>query len=219
MGFSDRLLAEGADIWDAQRTHPFVTELADGTLEEAAFQYWIEQDYLYLLDYARVFALAGARASEEQLMTELQGVAHETLDTEMDLHRAFAEEYGRSRTDLEAVEKAPTTQAYTDFLVRTAYEGSLAELSAALYPCEQGFLDVAAAAAERAEGEHRYTPWIDLYTSETFHEVVDQARSFVDRMAERNPGEREAMREAFMTSARWEYEFWTMAYRQEAWSI
>ena len=71
MGFSDRLLEDGAQLWNAQKSHPFVTELADGTLDEGAFRHWIEQDYRYLLDWARAFAIAGARADDEATMTGL----------------------------------------------------------------------------------------------------------------------------------------------------
>lgn len=42
MGFSEQLLADGAELWDAQKDHPFVTDLADGTVDEAAFRHWIE---------------------------------------------------------------------------------------------------------------------------------------------------------------------------------
>jgi thiaminase/transcriptional activator TenA len=219
MGFSDRLLDAGAEIWAAQMDHPFVVELAEGRLDDAAFRYWIEQDYRYLLDYARLFAVAGARARDEGTMTDLLDVAHTTLSHEMDLHREFAADYGVSRADLEGVEKAPTCEAYTSYLLRTAYEGSIAEISAALFPCGQGFLDVGEHAAALATEEHRYTPWIETYTGEEFREVVGTMRAFVDRCGEQYPGEREAMREAFLTSARFEYQFWEMAYTREEWPV
>lgn len=219
MAFSDQLLDEGTEIWEAQKDHPFVRELAAGTLDESAFQHWIRQDYRYLLDYARVFAIAGAKARDEQTMTDLLSIAHSTLDTEMDLHREFAADYGISQAELERVQKAPTCEAYTSFLLRTAYEGSIAELSAALYPCGQGFLDIGDHTANLAADDHRYTPWIETYTSEAFREVVERMRAFVDRCGERYPGEHEAMREAFLTSARFEYQFWEMAYREEQWEV
>lgn len=219
MGFSDQLLEDGADIWRAQIEHPFVTELADGSLDPGAFRHWIEQDYRYLLDWARAFAVAGARARREETMRDLLSIAHSTLESEMDLHREFAADYGIEPEELATVRKAPTCEAYTNFLLRTAYEGSLAEIIAALYPCGQGFLDVADHAAKRADGEHRYTPWIETYTGEEFRDVVHLLGDIVDQYGDRYPGERDAMRDAFLTSARLEYEFWEMAYTQEGWSM
>jgi thiaminase/transcriptional activator TenA len=217
--FTDRLLELGEPIWEAQREHPFVVELAEGTLDEEAFLHWVKQDYRYLLDYARVFAVAGSKARDEATMTHLTGVAHTILDFEMDLHRSFAADYGLEQEDLEAVEKAPTCVAYTSFLVRTAHEGSIAEIAAAVYPCGRGYLDVAEHMADLATGTHRYTPFIEKYTSDEFREAVDWMTDFADRCGEAYPGEREAMRDAFLTSARLELDFWEMAYTREAWEL
>ncbi|MFC4438968.1 MULTISPECIES: thiaminase II [Natrialbaceae] len=219
MTFSEELLEHGRDVWEAQFEHPFVVELAAGTLDEDAFEHWVKQDYRYLLDYARLFAIAGGKARDEETMTHLLGVAHQVLDNELDLHREFAAKYGISPDELEAVEKAPTCVAYTNFLVRTAHEGSIAEIAAALYPCMQGYLDVAEHAADLAEEDHEFTPFIDTYTGEEFREATAWCREFVDRCAERYPGEHDAMREAFLTSAKLEYRFWEMAYTQEGWGL
>ena len=216
---SDHLREIGEPIWQAQKNHPFVVELADGSLDSDAFAHWIKQDYRFLQDYARLWALAGTKAREEARMTALLDVAHTILGTEMELHRSFAADYGISQDELEATEKAPTCVAYTNFLLRTAYEGSLAEIAAALYPCMQGYLDIADHMAELADEPHEYTPFIDTYTSDEFREDVAWGREFVDDCWERYPGEREAMEEAFLTSAKLEYRFWEMAYTEEDWGL
>jgi thiaminase/transcriptional activator TenA len=219
MTFSDELLHEGEQIWEAQYDHPFVRELAAGTLDPEAFEWWVRQDYRYLLDYARTFSIAGTKVRDEETMAHLLGVAHRILDEEMDLHREFAAEYGLTPEGLEATTKAPTCVAYTNFLVRTAHEGSVGEIAAAVFPCAQGYLDVAERMADLAEDDHRYTPFIEKYTSEEFREAVAWTRAFVDRCGERFPGEHDAMREAFLTSARLEHAFWEMAYEREQWGV
>ena len=219
MAFSDRLLAEAEPVWAAQYDHPFVTELADGSLDPDAFRHWVEQDYRYLLDYADVFSLAATKASDEARTARLAETAHRVLADELDLHRGFAADYGLSRADLEAVEKAPTCQAYTDHLVRAAREAGLPTIAAAVYPCGQGYLDVADHAADLAADEHRYTPFVEKYTSDAFRETVAWLRDLVDDLAEANPGAREDMRAAFHRSARLEHDFWEMAYTREDWSV
>jgi thiaminase/transcriptional activator TenA len=219
MAFSDQLLEEGTDIWDAQKDHPFVRELAAGRLDEDAFLTWVEQDYRYLLDYARVFAIASTKADTEADMAHLMGVAHTILDYEMDLHREFAAQYDISQEELETTQKAPTCVAYTNFLLRTAHEGSIAEIAAAIYPCGQGYLDIAEHMAELAEDDHRYTPFIEKYTNEEFIQSVEWMTEFVDRMGDRYPGEHEAMREAFLMSARLEHRFWEMCYSKQTWDV
>ncbi|MFB6284324.1 MAG: thiaminase II [Halobacteria archaeon] len=217
MKFSNQLVEEAKGIWDSQMEHPFVVELAEGTLDREKFEVWVRQDYRYLLDYARVFALAGTKARKEETMTQLFGVAYTILDYEMDLHREFADSYGIEVSDLENTVKSPTCEAYTSFLVRTAFQETLPVIAAAVYPCGQGYLDVAEHMAEISEGDHVYTPFIEKYTSDEFRHAVRDMTELVDRCAERNPGEKDAMREAFLTTARLEERFWTMCYEQEKW--
>ena len=219
MRFSDHLLDVGEAVWDAQKNHPFVRELADGSLDGAAFQHWVRQDYRYLLDYARVFAIAGTKATDEKAMNRLMNIAHTVVDSEMDLHRRFAAEYGITPEDLRSTGKSSTVVGYTNYLVRTAYGGSITEIAAAIYPYGQGYLDIAEHMADIANEEHRYMPLIEKYTSDEFSESVSWMRELVDRCAKTHPGAHDAMREAFLTSARLEYRFWEMAYTQEKWGI
>ncbi|ELZ42924.1 TenA family transcriptional regulator [Halorubrum saccharovorum DSM 1137] len=219
MAFSDDLLEAGADIWAAQFEHPFVRELAAGDLDEAAFRRWLEQDYRYLSDYARTYAVAGAKARDEAAMATLLGGADAVLNEELDLHRSFAGEYGVDPEDLSAVRKRPTCEAYTSYLVRTAHERPVPVAVAALFPCMQGYLDVADHMAEIADGEHRYTPFIETYTSDEFRAETASMRDLLDDYAASHPGHRDAMREAFLTSARLELAFWEMAYAGEEWEV
>ena len=95
--------------------------------------------------------------------------------------------------------------------------GLAREISAAIYPCGQGYLDVAEHMADLADGEHRYTPFIEKYTSEEVREAVAWMRTFVDDCGERYLGERDAMREAFRTSAPLEHACWEMSDTEESW--
>ncbi|EMA55557.1 thiaminase II [Halococcus salifodinae] len=217
MRFSDHLVETEAELWTAQRNHSFVRELADGTLDEAAFRTWLEQDYRYLLDYARTFAVLGTKAREEATMAHCFDVAGTIVAEEMELHREFAAEYGLTPDDLAAVEKAPTCVAYTNYLLRTARERPLGVGAAAIYPCGQGYLDIAEHMAELADGEHRYTPFITKYTSDAFRESVAWMRELVDRCAENDPSLHEEMETAFRRSTQLEHAFWEMAYTEESW--
>ena len=218
MSFTEDLLDAGADVWAAQFEHPFVTELAAGTLDEAAFRCWLAQDYRYLFDYARTYAVAGAKARDEHAMATLLDGADAVLNGELDLHRSFAAEYGVTAEELADTTKRPTCVAYTSFLVRTAYDRPVPVAAAALYPCMQGYLDVADHMADLATEDHRYTPFIETYTGEEFRAETAALRELVDEYAERYPGYHDEMHEAFRTSARLELAFWEMAYTPEEWA-
>ena len=219
--FTEYLHRRAAPIWAAQHEHPFVRGIADGTLEVERFKHWVKQDYLYLIEYARLFALAVAKAPDLGTMTKFGQLVHATLEVEMDLHRSYAREWGISSAELEQTTKAPTCQAYTDFLLRCAALGSFAELVAALLPCMWGFCEIGLTLAQGAPpAEPRYARWIRMYSAPEFVELTDWLRDLMDRLTAGLPQEAlDRLEEVFLTSSRFEHAFWEMAYRQEQWLV
>ena len=218
--FTDELYGAASDIWKAQVEHPFVRGIADGTLDPAVFERWVRQDYLYLAEFSRVFAWAAARADRLESMGWFAAALHLTLNTEMGLHRAYAARFGIGEAELKREEMWPTTRAYTDFLVRTAADGDLADLVAALLPCAWGYVHIAdhMAGAGRP-GDRRYADWIQQYTSDEFRGAADWLRSEMDRLAEGAPIEKRArLMHLFVLSSRYEWQFWEMCWRGESWS-
>ena len=53
-------------LWQAILAHPFVTGIGDGTLSRDRFEFFLKQDYVYLIDFSRVFALASAKSWQLQ---------------------------------------------------------------------------------------------------------------------------------------------------------
>ena len=218
--FTDRLHELAQPIWEAQHAHPFVRGIGDGTLDLEKFKYWVRQDYLFLIDYARLLAMAVAKAPDLPTMRRFADLVQATLNVEMELHQAYAAGFGISSRELEAETKAPTTQAYTDFLLRAA-AGGYAELLAALLPCMWGFSNIG---QRLAQGPHpadeRYDKWIDMYASPEFAELADWCRGLVDSVAEGQPWELlRGMDEAFLISSRYELAFWEMAWTGERWPV
>ena len=220
-GLSDQLRTASADLWDAQHEHPFVRGIGDGTLDSERFNLWIRQDYLFLVEYARVFALGAARAPDLDVMARLSDLAQATLREEMDLHRSYAAELGMTTTELEGEAMRPTTRGYTDFLVRTAALGDFAELVAAVLPCMWGFSEIGRRLAERGRPpEERYAKWIDTYASDEFARLAAWCRELCDRVGGDLAPEgraRARMQEAFRTSLRYELAFWEASYTMASW--
>ncbi|MCH7706590.1 MAG: thiaminase II [Chloroflexi bacterium] len=222
MSFTDDIHARSAKLQQAIMAHPFVTGIGDGTLDVERFKHFIRQDYLYLIEYSRVLALASARAPTLEPMGRFAGLLNETLNTEMALHRGYCARFGITEAELEATRPAPTVQAYTDFLVRTAYDGTFSELACALLPCMWGYCEIGLALAERGKPTDAplYTEWIDMYAAPEFKALADWLRDLVDRLAEdAGHEERERMEQAYVTSSRYEHAFWDMAYNLEEWKV
>ncbi len=218
-GPSADLRTAAGEIWDAQHRHPFVLGIGDGTLDLERFRFWIRQDYLFLIEYSRLLALATARAPAVDTMRRFADLVHETLHGEMDLHRSYSADLGIPAADLEREKMAPTTRGYTDFMLRTATVGDFAELIAALLPCMWGFNEIGRRLAEHGPpADERYARWIEMYASDEFSALVYWLRELTDRIGTDLPGAPwDRMLDVFLTSSRYELSFWEMAWTLEAW--
>jgi thiaminase/transcriptional activator TenA len=203
-------------------SHPFITGVGDGSLPVERFKHYVEQDYAYLIDYSRVLAVASARAPALETMSWFARVLDETLNTEMELHRGYCAKFGITREGLEATRPAPTTVAYTSFLLKTAYQGSFGELVASLLPCQWGYWEIGDHLARRGEPQQAplYCEWIQMYASQEFAALAQEIRVLANVVAQdAGPSQIGAMSQAYLTSLRFEYQFWEMAYSLEQWTI
>jgi thiaminase (transcriptional activator TenA) len=217
--FSEQLRAAAADLWEAQYAHPFLRGIADGSLPIERFAHYVRQDYVFLVEYARMLALGAARATDLETMRRFAELAQSILGEEMELHRALARELDISEADLEAEPPAPTTQAYTDFLVRTAALGDEPELAAALLPCMWGYAELGQRlAADGTPPDPRYARWVETYAAPEFEELAAWCRGLVDRLgAAADEDARARMIRAFVTCSRYELAFWEMGWTLERW--
>ena len=222
MSFADDIELEAQPIRQAILAHPFVAGVGDGTLDVAKFRHYVLQDYVYLIEYSRVLAMAAARAGDLDTMSWFASLLDETLNVEMDLHRSYCAEFGITTVELETTVPAPTTVSYTSYLLSVAHQGSFPELVASLVPCQWGYWEIGERLARQGEPEDAplYCQWIRMYASPEFTELAASIRNLVNRLADRaGPDELEAMGRAYMTSLRYEYLFWDMAYNLETWPV
>jgi thiaminase/transcriptional activator TenA len=213
------LRSSSNDVWEACFAHPFVQAIGRGDLVEDRFRRFLEQDYLFLVDYARVLAYASAKAPDLESQSWFAKLLASTLDTEMELHRRTCSEWGIDPAGLEKAEALPTTVAYTSFLVRTAATGDIADIGAALLPCQWGYADIGVRLRDRGLPDHpRYAAWVEAYADPAYVELTDWLRSFVDRMGEGLEADAYARhQEIFRTTLRYELAFWEMAWSGERW--
>jgi thiaminase (transcriptional activator TenA) len=211
VSFSAELRDAAAPVWDAQLAHPFVRGIGDGTLPEDRFRFYVRQDYLFLIDYGRLLALAAARAPRLEWMRRFAALAGSVLETEMDLHRQFAARWGITTEQLESERTAPATDAYCDYLLRTASLGDFAELVAALLPCMWSYAEIGAHLG--GSPHDGYAEWIAAYASEEFAQLAAWCRELTDAAAAgvAGPGRRR-MHDAFRVSSEHELAFWDQAW-------
>lgn len=203
-GFVTGLLGEAELEIRQQLAHPFVRGLADGTLSEERFAFFVEQDYAFLADYGAALRRAAELAPEVAWRERLTQIATGAAAEELELHRGWAAQRG---VDLDAVETSGTTRAYGGFLIEPH---DFPVLVAALLPCFWGYAELGRRLAEEPT-DPRYARWLATYADPAFAEA---AGWFVELAAAcaAEPGVRPAMREAFRRSLAFETAFWDAAW-------
>jgi thiaminase/transcriptional activator TenA len=200
---SQTLWRDNADLAEAALRHPFVRGLADGTLPAGRFAGFIAQDAFFLESFARAYALALARSPDragvEAFADLLAGVREE-----LRLHGSYAPRLG---IDLSAVEPAPATVAYTDFLLATAATGGPGRICAAMTPCMRLYAYLGRSLAAAPHGE-AYAEWIRTYAAPEFDDLAGTLEGLLDRYCGDVDAERATYRRAMLL----EVDFFSSAY-------
>lgn len=223
MKFTDRLYQKVQDVWEKTHQHPFVIGMGTGDLPVEAFIRYMKQDYVFLIDYSKLFALGAVKARDIETMSAFAKLLHETLHGEMDLHRQYAARFGITNQQLEETTPAPMNLAYTRYMLNVAQNGSLEELIAALLPCMWSYWEIGKMLAEKYRGssEHpMYGEWITMYSSDEFGSLaiwlMDLLNEYTGGKSERDL---EILEEHFLTTSRFEYMFWDMVYKGGDWPV
>ncbi|MED3915396.1 thiaminase II [Priestia megaterium] len=221
MKFSERLYEKLQPIWRQNHNHPFVQGMGDGTLEKEKFRFYMIQDYLYLIDYAKLFAIGAMKATDLQTMGKFAALLDSTLNEEMSLHREYAKKFEISEKELEKAQPSPTTLAYTHYMLHVGQSGTLAELVAALLPCMWSYWEIGKELSEKPGANNEfYREWIEMYSSEEFGELATWCINLFDSLTEnKSEAELEKLEEIFLNTTRFEYMFWDMAYNEAMWPI
>lgn len=200
--------------------HPFLVGLVDGTLAPDVFAHYVAQDVHYLRDYARALAIVAAKAPTLADTAMFARHAAEVYDVELSLHHALLPELGLDPATLDGEPVAPTTRAYTSYLLATTHGGSFADGLAAIMPCYWIYAEVGLELSERGSVDHRYQRWIDSYGSDEFAATVVEVLQLADRTGPTLTPTAEAdAREHFTTTARYEWMFFDAAHRRECWPV
>ncbi len=212
MDLFDRLTEVAHADWTAYAEHEFVRRMGAGTLPATAFRAYLEQDYLFLIQFARANALAITKSRTLADMRAAHDALKAILDVELSLHIRLCAGWGVTAVALEAASEHTTTLAYTRFVLDCGQSGDLLDLNVALAPCVIGYAEIAARLAPSATPDHPYREWIAEYAGDAYQTVAARARAHLDHLAERSltAARLEEVENIFSIACRLEAEFWQM---------
>ena len=219
--FHHALRTAAQPVWEAIFSHPFVRELGTGTLSRERFLFFVQQDYLYLQDFARALCLGGAKADTLDTLHMFADHAATVVQVERNLHTNWSDKLG-----LTPSRPGPHRAGARHTCLHPASSGGCAEWQSGGNRCRRPavLLDILGG-RERSSTPHLptdplYAEWTQAYSGEGFGAHVQQQLALIDRLAQdSSTGKRKQCEEHFIQSSRYEYLFWEQAYRMEKWPV
>lgn len=211
----DRLHEAAAPIWEKCLRHPFVTGIGDGTLDVDKFRFFMLQDYLYLFDYARVFALGVVKARDPGLMRIFARNVDAVLGGEMNIHRAYMKRLGITEEQVLGVQPALDNLSYTHYMLSVAATGTPAEITASILACSWSYAEIGKALAKipGALDHPFYGEWIRGYAGEEYTASNDGLIRLMNELAKDASEEQfRHLCDIFVNCSRYELGFWQMAW-------
>ncbi|MEI4234668.1 thiaminase II [Roseovarius sp. D22-M7] len=212
-----RLRDAAGTVWTDYTHHAFVEGLRDGTLPRQAFLGYLVQDYVFLIHFARAWALAVTKADALDEMRACAATVDALVNQELGLHVQTCADEGLSEADLFNAEEHPANLAYTRYVLDAGHSGDLLDLLGALAPCVMGYGEIGTRLARDMTPDHPYADWIGTYAGEDYQQVCRDVGALFDRAVarrlgynpERTPGF-DRLRRRFIIATRLEVGFWDM---------
>jgi thiaminase (transcriptional activator TenA) len=221
VSFADTLVEANKDLWDAMAAHPWVRELAAGTLPEEALVAWAQQCRLFCMQEHSALLILRSLNPSAELGTALDKTLDRLLAKLEDDTIREPLELAETLRSLKAgvVEEAwPVCLGYGSFVISAAYNGILEGLGA-VYAVEKAYLDTWTAVLPSVPPESRWYDWVSNWTQDLFRETVDGLGDCVNQLAGPTPSEevKTRMGRAFHGVAQFELAFWEMSWKQQGW--
>jgi thiaminase/transcriptional activator TenA len=179
MTIAEALWQENQDLAVACLNHPFVQGIADGTLPQSKFAYYVGQDAFFLEAFARAYSIAAAKAPDWQGFSIFHQLADGVLQ-ELKLHQGYAVQWG---VNLQITEPGAATRRYTDFLLATAWSQEVGITAAAMLPCMRLYAFLGQSLAQGGVPNHAYSDWIYTYSSAEFEPLARQLAELTEDYA------------------------------------
>ncbi|WP_455716589.1 thiaminase II [Anaerosporobacter sp.] len=216
MTIMERLLYVTKEIWEEYNKHPFVIGIQEGTLDRKKFKYYIIQDYLYLEEYAKVFAIGIAKAKSPELTKLFSNYVNLLTGSEMDIHRGYMGKFEISQQEIDETPRALDNLSYTSYMLRVAYEEGEAEILTAILSCAYSYEIIAKNMIKNnpdSQNHSFYGEWIQGYANEQYSEENKVLINTLEKItSDYSEEQMNHLIDIFVACSRYELAFWDLAW-------
>lgn len=215
MKTTEALLAATQEIWESYNQHPFVLGIQNGTLDKEKFRYYIIQDYLYLEDYAKTFAVGVAKAKSLKI-ANLFAKYISVMNGELNVHSGYLARLGVTQEEVDSTPRSLDNLSYTSYMLRVAYEEGEAEILAAILSCAYSYEIIAKNIVKNnpnSINNEFYGDWIKGYISDGYAKenviLLEELDCLTETYTEKQI---QHIIDIFAACSRYELAFWEMSW-------
>lgn len=210
------------DAWNDYVDHAFVRGLDDGSLPRECFIHYLIQDYIFLVDFSRAWAMAVVKSASLAEMKTAAATVDALVNHEMRLHVEVCRREGIAEHTLYDAVEAVENLAYTRYVMDAGLSGDFLDLMAALAPCVFGYGEIGARLGQEIAPDNPYREWIETYSGEDYQGLCTEVAAMLEDAAAARLGARPldsprwpGLAERFAAATRLEIGFWDMGLRGE----
>ena len=204
--------------WLLYTKHDFVNKLSNDTLKEEKFLHYLTQDYLFLIQFSKAWALAILKSDNLEEMKIAASTVNDLINFEMELHITLCANYGISKSDLENADEQNANIAYTRYVLELGYSGDFLDLLSSLAPCVLGYGEIGLNCQNSNPKTLMYKKWIETYSSIEYQDVCKNVSGLIDKAFLLRLGTNfentykwKKVNQIFIKATLLEVDFWNMA--------
>lgn len=218
MLITDYLFDSVKPIWKEYLNHDFLKDMGNGTLDKTKFKNYLIQDYIYLKEYAKVYAMALVKCDSISQIKYCQNSINGILEDESAIHICYLKNFGEKIEELEVYKIQKSNEDYTNYMKSIALTGDLLDTMVSLLPCTWSYYYIAKKLKliyKKNLDCNFYKDWINAYSGEGYKKFVDISIDFVNSLCENiNENKKEKLKDIFIKASIHEMKFWDMAYEE-----
>lgn len=216
MKLSEILFEEVKEIWQEYLKHPFVKEMANGTLDIEKFKYYMIQDYIYLKDYIKVFAVGAIKSEDFKDIKFFIDNMYAVLNETYNVHIPYMNRLGIKDDDIDSATVDIDNTSYTKYMLYESQNGNMLSCLIAILSCSWSYAYIAKNIVDNNEHclkDERYGQWFEGYYNKEYQENNDKLIEKIDALTQNlSQKETDKLSEIFLNCSIYELKFWDMAY-------
>ena len=215
----DQLRRDADAIWEKIIQHSFVVELYSGILPPKKFEFYILQDYHYLVTAIKNFSIIASKATSVEDMREVIDILNLEAKSEFEGYKEFLGRLEYKIEDVAEIEPIPVSVSYGSFLISTSSLKSYEEAITSVLPCFWSYAEIAERHTDKLSTNENqlYKDWAEVYVTDSYLNLVEKIKTLVNRAGEKFPYEK--LKTMFITASRYEYMFWDAVYTEQEWPV